>query len=401
MKHFLFLLLLTSAAHAQTQLSGVVINGQDNSALPSASIFINNSTRGTTSNNDGKFVITGITETNFELVVSYTGFTTVSIRINAENINSFHRIKLFPKKIDLNEVVVMPAEKDGWEKWGKFFTENFIGTSAFASRCKIENPKVLRFFYDKKNSILKAYAHGSLIISNNALGYIIRYQLEEFLYEVKTRQVTYFGYTSFEDMQGRSRHREQRWEKNRKEAYYGSIMHFMRSLYRDKTLEEGFEAREKIRVSYNDSAYKQLYRDGNISKTAIVDTNTYTVVAGPDRPFTTVPAYIDLYNKRPFSFAAAAFMDTATKQKKFFFENMLQVIYKNAKESVEYVQQAMRPNSSRTFQNSEFYLVTDDPLLIEENGLYFNPINMMSSGYWGWCKMAEMLPSDYEPEKDK
>jgi hypothetical protein len=36
---------------------------------------------------------------------------------------------------------------------------------------------------------------------------------------------------------------------NRAEAYYGSMMHFMRSLYRNKLIEEKFEVRKLIKLS--------------------------------------------------------------------------------------------------------------------------------------------------------
>jgi len=246
-KYFLVFILFISNAYSQNTITGVIINGVDKSKLPAASVFINNSTRGTMSDNEGKFIITGITEANFELVISYSGFKTESVKITPDNINSLHTITLFPRKTDLAEVKIRAPEKDGWLKWGKLFTESFIGTSDFGSMCKIENPEVLRFFYDKENYILSAYSHGNLIVKNKALGYIVRYQLEEFLYEGKAGRLTYIGYSGFEDLNANSR-KEQKWERNRREAYEGSIMHFMRALYKERVADEGFEVRGKIRL---------------------------------------------------------------------------------------------------------------------------------------------------------
>ncbi|MEJ7673201.1 MAG: hypothetical protein WKF59_10925 [Chitinophagaceae bacterium] len=70
-------------------------------------------------------------------------------------------------------------------------------------------------------------------------------------------------------------------------------------------------------------------------------------------------------------------------------------MYKNAKEKDDYLRKLHRPMGSENFQTSEFSLVMDEPILIEQNGVYFNPLNVLTSGYWGWCKMAEMLPIDY------
>jgi hypothetical protein len=59
---FFFLIFFYQNTFSQTnQVNGIVINGEDNSKLASASIFINNSSKGTISNADGKFTLTGIT----------------------------------------------------------------------------------------------------------------------------------------------------------------------------------------------------------------------------------------------------------------------------------------------------------------------------------------------------
>jgi len=192
MKHFcFFLLFFCQNVYAQTsQVQGIIINAEDNSTLASASIFINNSSRGTISDANGTFNLQGITEKAFDLIISYTGFVTVSIKITPENIAQYHTIKMHPRKETMEGVSLMVPEKDGWQKWGKFFSETFLGVSDFAKNCSIENPKVMRLFNDKKHDRLTAYSDGSLVIRNKALGYLIKYQLEAFDYDFKTK-ITY------------------------------------------------------------------------------------------------------------------------------------------------------------------------------------------------------------------
>jgi hypothetical protein len=50
-------------------------------------------------------------------------------------------------------------------------------------------------------------------------------------------------------------------------------------------------------------------------------------------------------------------------------------------------------------QNSDARLLSKDPLTVQKDGSYFNPVNIVSSGYWGWYKMAEMLPTDYKTKE--
>ena len=98
-----------------------------------------------------------------------------------------------------------------------------------------------------------------------------------------------------------------------------------------------------------------------------------------------------------FSFKDAVTFDSAAKQKVFYFNNYLQLIYQNANAKVDYLLANHLPKYLKMKQTSDAFLLSDDPLIIEKDGSYFNPMNLMSSGYWGWYKLAEMLPTDYKP----
>jgi hypothetical protein len=393
---FFFLIFFYQNTFSQTnQVNGIVINGEDNSKLASASIFINNSSKGTISNADGKFTLTGITERNFELIISYTGFVSVSLKITPENIGRFQTIKMIPRKEMMEGISIMVPEKDGWKKWGKFFTESFIGQSDFAKECAIENLKALRFFNDKKHNRLTAYSNTNLIIKNKALGYLIKYQLEEFNYDFKNKIISFVGYTSFQELKTHSVNKKMRWLKARKEAYYGSIMQFMRAVFSDSVVEQGFDVREKIRIYNTDSLFNKVYLPGNMP-TVRIGNDSYKSRAGGIPSFKKIPDYVDLINLKNFSFKDAVFFDSSSKQKKFYFDNYIQVIYKNANAKMDYLLANELPKYLKMKQSSEAKLSLEEPLIIEKDGSYFNSLNMISSGYWGWYKMAEMLPSDYE-----
>jgi len=53
--------------------------------------------------------------------------------------------------------------------------------------------------------------------------------------------ISYQGQQVFEELPGTAAQKK-KWAINRDLAYYGSAMHFLRSLYTDKLKEEGFEA---------------------------------------------------------------------------------------------------------------------------------------------------------------
>jgi hypothetical protein len=401
MKYFFFFLaFFYQNTFSQTsQVNGIVINGEDNAKLASASIFINNSSKGTISNADGKFTLGGITEKNFELIISYTGFVSVSLKITPENIGQFQTIKMVPRKETMEGISIMIPEKDGWKTWGKFFTESFIGQSNFAEECVIENPKALRFFNDKKHNRLTAYSNTNLIIKNKALGYLIKYQLEEFDYDFKNKIVSYVGYTNFHELETHSASKRTRWLKARKEAYYGSIMQFMRAVFADSVIEQGFDVREKIRIYNTDTLFNKIYLPGNMP-TVRIGNDSYNSRAGEIPSFKKIPDYVDLINLKNLSFKDAVTFDSSSKQKEFYFDNYIQVIYKNANAKMDYIIANGLPKYLKMKQTSAAKLLSENPLIIEKDGSYFNSMNMISSGYWGWYKMAEMLPSDYEIEND-
>lgn len=302
---------------------------------------------------------------------------------------------MVPRKEILQGISIMMPEKDGWEKWGKLFTESFIGLSDFAGKCTIENPKTLLFFNDKNNNRLTAYSDGNLIVRNKALGYLIKYQLENFEYDFKNKVVTYSGYTGFEELKTRSEKKRNRWLKAREESYYGSIIHFMRSLYADSIAEKGFDVREMIRVYNTDTLFNRIYRPKNMH-TVRMRNDTFIVRPGEILPFKKIPEYVDLINMKNFSFKNAVIFDSSKNHKEFYFNNYLQVIYKKEMVKMDYLQINGLPKNLKMNQASDAHLISEEPLIIEKDGSYFNPLNLMSTGYWDWCKMAETLPTDYK-----
>ena len=82
------------------------------------------------------------------------------------------------------------------------------------------------------------------------------------------------------------------------------------------------------------------------------------------------------------------------------FDDYLLVIY-NKKEAPEaYVK--MFPKSG-TAMTSQVLLVNGLDVEVQANGSYFNPVDLLSLGYWAWSeKMATLLPIDYLlPQKGK
>jgi len=374
---FIILLLFYQQTFAQQKVQGIVLNGTDSSKLIAASVFINTSSIGTITGEDGKFILRGINATNFQLIISYVGFTPVSININPENVNRFHIIKLFPRKRSLEDVTIMPIDKNGWKKWGTLFTQLFIGSWGIAEHCRIENPRVIRFFQNKKTGLIHAYSNTAISILNKDLGYHIKYLLEDFTYNPKTQSMHYLGYSSYEDLSSKNKNKIKRWIRNRHYVYAGSLLHFMRALYKDRIRSQGFEVRDKIRLYDDDTAFSQVYRGGNMAQFVKIHDRVYAVSIGFSDTTMTKANYVDLTDTTDFSLKNTVTFDAAKKQKTFYFQNYLEVKYNNP------------------LHTSEITLLTDEPLTVEESGQFVNPTNLLTSGHWAEQRMAETLPFDY------
>ena len=386
-------------ANSQKILKGVVLDAEKNKPIPNASVFLNTTSFGTVTNGEGNFELS-IPNGRFDLIVSSIGYETHNQTINTSSLSDFITIKLKIKSKMLETVVVEPYEKDGWEKWGKFFLENFIGTSANAQNCKIKNSNVIHFRNSKKNNELSAIADEPLIIENKALGYNLKYQLENFTYNFKTHYLLYIGYPFFQPMKG-GEARQRHWEKKRSEVYFGSMMHFLRGVYRNKINEEGFEIRslqkipntekQRVRLAYSGNMHQVKSADGKMIITHINrDTADYydRILRQDDD--------INVVGKNILPGDSVAYgLDSVTAA--LDFKNYLLVLYKNKVAPIEYRQQFPRSGAAMM---SQIVLINEKPIEIEANGSYYSPVDLMSTGYWAWSeKIANMLPFDYQPPK--
>jgi len=184
-------------------IHGKVLDEKSGTALSNASVFCQNTTTGTISNNEGIFALR-LANGGYDLVVSYTGYETQVLRVsNTTREKDSLLIRMKEQEKSLGEVAVTGSAlvADGWSKYGQFFLDNFIGTTANASQCTIENKDAISFYYYKKRNKLKVKAKDEIIITNLALGYKIRYQLDSFVNDYNSHISSYTGYPLFENRQ--------------------------------------------------------------------------------------------------------------------------------------------------------------------------------------------------------
>jgi len=228
---------------AAFDIKGRVLNGAEKTPFDNVSVFITNATVGGKTKADGTFILQNVRPGEYEIVVSVVGFETYSQHLTIENKDiDLNDIEIFPRPIVLNEVKIKPVSDPEWERNFKWFKEEFLGTSKLAAACRIMNPEVLEFNYDEPSGTLTASAQDFLNIENYALGYKLKYLLTDFVKDTRAKnqqEVFFEGYVWFGEMQGNAT-QQARWKKKRREAYEGSMMHFLRSGLSNNLDEEGF-----------------------------------------------------------------------------------------------------------------------------------------------------------------
>ena len=109
-----FLFLLSGfIASAQFTVTGVVMDSSNREPMALASVFCQNTTLGTSTNKQGEFSLT-LQSGGYDLIFSYTGYQTQTIRVTENN-----KLEVLMAKEDksLKEVVVSNsfAVPDGWQ----------------------------------------------------------------------------------------------------------------------------------------------------------------------------------------------------------------------------------------------------------------------------------------------
>ena len=368
------------------QVSGKILSATDGRPVVGASVFLANTSFGSVSDEHGQFQITRVPVGKYELVVSFVGYSTQVSTIQVSGDLKPMEIALKEKADELANVVVEPFEKQNWERWGRFFLENFIGTMPEASQCKIRNTKKIFFRFYKRSNRLVAFCDEPLVIENKALGYTIHYQLELFEYQFSSRRLFYQGYPLFEEMESGSSRKMRQWEDNRAESYFGSMTHFMRSFYRNQLVENKFEVHHMVKLENEEKKRVKLIMRANPGRT--YDSSAYynRILEQPD--------FKDVVDAAVLPGDSIGFgIDDATAG--LFFPDYLYIVYKKP-EPLEYAQQQKRPNMK--VRVSYLQLTDETVISVGSNGNYYPPTAMIHSGYWSWSeKMATTLPLNYTP----
>lgn len=339
---------------SQGTVSGTVVDAETKQPLEGASVFAQNTTKGTATGKGGEFKLY-LDKGGYEIAITFTGYASRTLNLSEVTGDRTFNLELQKADNTLGEVVIKNSNEvpDGWAKYGEFFVKHFIGATPAADSCALLNPEALKFYYYKRTDRLKILATEPLQIQNRALGYGLRYELDSFVYFFKSDLNAYRGKCLFLPLDGDAA-QQATWQKQRKEAYYGSRLHFIRAYYDSTLNREGFTV--------------DLYEEGSTTKFARL--------------------------KNPYDTAYYFFNDT-TAAAELYFPGTAGITYAKKAPEGRYLQaQGLPPNVPVQIS----YVTLVDAILIKANGYFTEQSSWVNQGYWSWKNLADQLPYDYEPE---
>ena len=307
MKRLLFALMsfIPIFLSGQNTVRGVVLDSQTNEPLPSATVYVNGTTQGTTTDNDGRFELKDVSFPT-TVVFSFVGYQTYALDIDRNP--GLLTINLKTND-ELPEIVISGKITKADKKNLEYFKTMFLGNDRWGKRAKIKNEYALIFdksdettydirrafrssysirtvdadmvgkhevYYDTvkvTKTVFSAWANEPLIIDLPLLGYevyvdLVKFTVVENKAQTHCDMLGYFYYKPYENVNKR---KEQDFEINRKKAYYGSSQHFLKSFAENRLAENGYVLtyREGVR-----KGKKVIWTD------LPVDLNKYSTDAG-------------------------------------------------------------------------------------------------------------------------
>ena len=259
----LIILVPISEANSQlVEISGFVYEELSGDPIEGASVYLKNTTTGTSTAKNGTFSFSTRHTGEKTLVISFVGFHTASYPVDLDKPASLNNlnITLRPNRIDLDDIVIT-ADNSEWQSNYNAFKKEFLGTGVLASKSSIQNRWVLDFVRTSSGELF-ATASAHLIVENRGLGYQITVEMKEFLWKLHSDTGLMMFDMNFKELTPKTKQEKREWLANRKKAYRGSLQHFLQSLYQDELSRNQFDV-VRFKGNRPDKIY-ELKRDREI-----------------------------------------------------------------------------------------------------------------------------------------
>ncbi len=364
---------------AQGIISGKVLSESTGKPLSGASVYINSSTIGTTTNEAGEYRLPVSGNGFYDVVASYVGYEIIVYRATIQSKNIQVTFKLQEKPTELRNVVVL--SKEGRARRLKILREQFLGITEAAEKTKIENEEEILFTDAAGKDVVGAFSVVPLEIVNKELGYRIFFQLEDFYYNNAEGRTYFYGYSRFEELKEKGKI-PARYLRNRDRYYRGSTLHFYHSLIDDKVKEEGF-------LLLHIQAMKNTGEEPGKATTIDSSSRTGFKVKMSGKMNIGSPIVPSQFFKK----------DTLNGNNVYIMDwvEKLRVTYSKDPYPKKYLKQKIMLSGNLPVGVYSDVDMLERPAVMDANGSLYNPLAVQMDGYWAYEKLASMLPINYRP----
>jgi hypothetical protein len=363
---FLSFALALTVTHAQhITLRGQVLDASNNRPVSSVHVYFNNTTIGAATDQEGKFLISKVPVGLSSLIISSVGYKTLVINnldFSAGEDTSLD-IKIVPATRILAPITIRSGRAGSlWSKRYYQFRDILLGKTSNASRTEIQNPEVLSFeALESDIAGFTAHALGPIELVNKGLGYRLYVTLDEFQTNRSSYKIQFS--TRFDTLAPNGPQEALRWKRGRLDAYKGSQRHLFQSLITGRHASEGF-----LIYGGDSSTHVPRYREDG-------------TVAMPR-----------LYKEAKL---ADLVVDTSQAHPRILRQGMYQVNY----------QRKVLPQNKRYIPGDPSpvsWIIVEDPYLeLQTYGDVKTPAKFWRSGYMDKLRLADLLPSNYDPVKEE
>ena len=346
--------------------------------VPGVNVYLDGTSIGTVTNVNGYYKFENVPYGFYNLVFSHVSYEKFTFQFAVREEGA--AVVNGKMKLSLNQLAGVEVRSNRWNeiveeeelvKAYGVFQDEFLGKTFNSRKCQILNREALSFFTDDNKDTLFAEASSPLRIRNEALGYMIIYELEYFRNYLDG--ISYAGNVRFEQLPVIDPRDIKRWRKNRRKTYSGSLRHFLKSLVSDDLRKQGYRiyATENLIFISNDTSSPLERQDVLRSKEGSrwdLEFDGYIYVE---------------YVKEKESDLFMTHMTREIQQKAFLTGNNIFFLSRKAGE-----------------QRSLLKL-KGSSVEIDANGHIQEPLSVSTVGYWAWERFADLLPIDYDPKVDK
>lgn len=380
------ILVFTFFANANAyNLKGIVVNAATNKPLSGVYIYINQSEKLAITQADGTFELQNVTAPEADIIATQKGFETLQYHVQYQKNPSLLKFEMQPieNKRWLNWV---GNNTEKGKEWFQLFQNFYMGHSVNAAQCEMLNANVLHFNWDDSTQILNVATDGPLLVSNEALGYLLIMNFESFKMN-KNGDLLYDVSMGFKPLHSSNPSILYKWKNNRIQNFATSQVSFWYSLYADSLKQNGFTVQFIQRIFEGEPGYVnaiankknttgiQSVKAGNaIVKKKFVD----LLLSGKENNLTT---YLKKVNDFTTSLTAP--------------QVILQVKYRRVDAwGLNEQTNGFNPFLGNQAESYSYIIFSNNPIYITKNGYAYPGNDFWVTGDWNWMGLSTAMPYD-------